>query len=168
MNKALVFWSNRLDFVAEMDVIVNFLPWSERWHSESEDDSPSGDLWKKFMYLFDDDIDEHGVLSIEFIVYNILRCFTACFIIPLWIIVGLCTFGLLWPPQVREKLLTSQMSSRDEIASEERSRMNTVIKINEDVSIFKEEMMGEMDKARLELQVIRSVLDNTKTDIHEE
>jgi hypothetical protein len=45
---ALVFWSNRLDFVADMDVIVNFLPGSEMWysHSQSEDDS-TAKLWKK-------------------------------------------------------------------------------------------------------------------------
>jgi len=43
---ALVFWSNRLDFVADMDVIVNFLPWSEMRHSQSEDDS-TAKLWKK-------------------------------------------------------------------------------------------------------------------------
>lgn len=169
MHTALVFWSNRLDFIAEMDVIVNFLP--SVWNSQSDqstDDDTAGELWKKFMYLFDDDFEDHGVLSIEFIVYNILRFFTACFVIPLWMIIGLCSFGLLWPPQVREYLLTSQMSGRSEIATEEWTRMNKVSKMNEDVSNFREEMMADMDKARLDLYIIRTVLDNTKSDIHEE
>jgi hypothetical protein len=169
MCTALVFWSNRLDFIAEMDVIVNFLPlvWCSQ-SDQSTDDDTAGELWKKFMYLFDDDFDDHGVLSIEFIVYNILRFITACFVIPLWMIIGLCSFGFLWPPQVREYLLTSQMSGRNEIATEEWTRMNKVSKMNEDVSNFREEMMADMDKARLELHIIRTVLDNTKSDIHEE
>lgn len=59
----------------------------------SAEDTTSGELWKKIMFLFDDDIDEHGVLSVEFIMYNVFRAFTAIFIIPLWFIVGLVTFG---------------------------------------------------------------------------
>ncbi len=67
-----------------MDVIVNFLPFARYSQSDqSMDDDPAGELWKKFMYLFDDDLNEHGVLSIELIVYNILHFFTACLVIPM-------------------------------------------------------------------------------------
>ncbi len=83
-------------------------------------------------------------------------------------IIRLCLFGLLWPPQVREYLLTSQMSSRNKIASKEWMRMNMVSKMNEDVSNFRDETMADMDKVRLELHIIRAVLDSTKSDIHEE
>mmetsp|Transcript_12465 Transcript_12465/g.26922 ORF Transcript_12465/g.26922 Transcript_12465/m.26922 type:complete len:833 (-) Transcript_12465:1491-3989(-) len=114
---ALVFWSNRLDFVAEMDVISN--SFSRKGRGEARgvfeaDDGAMGELWKKFMYLFDDDIDDHGVMSVEFIIYNILRMFAAIIVIPLWLVIGLLTLGFLWPPQVREKLLTSKMIDRTE------------------------------------------------------
>lgn len=33
------------------------------------------ELWKKIMYLFDDDNVEHGILSFEFIVYNFIGAF---------------------------------------------------------------------------------------------
>ena len=127
-----------------------------------------GELWKKFMYLFDDDIDEHGVMSVEFIVYNILRVFAACVIIPLWIIIGFITFGMLWPPQVREKLLTSQMTARTAKDSAERTRLNQVSRLKEDVTSLQEEVMGDMDKGRDELYIIKTVLDSTKTEIHTE
>ena len=120
------------------------------------------------MYLFDDDFDDHGVLSIEFIVYNILHFFTACLVIPMWMMIGLCLFGLLWPPQVREYLLMSQMSSQNEIVSKEWTRMNKVSKMSEDISNFRDDMLADMDKARLELHIIRAVLDSTKSDIHKE
>jgi hypothetical protein len=69
---------------------------------------------------------------------------------------------------VREYLLTSQMSSWNKIASKEWMRMNKVSKMNEDVSNFRDEMMADMDKVRLELHIIRAVLDSTKLDIHKE
>ncbi len=69
---------------------------------------------------------------------------------------------------MREYLLTSQMSSWNKIASKEWMRMNKVSKMNEDVSNFRDEMMADMDKVRLELHIIRAVLDSTKLDIHKE
>ena len=172
-NTALVFWSNRLDFVAEMDVISNNFSRKGGGDQQFEtDDDPNnntmGELWKKFMYLFDDDIDEHGVMSVEFIVYNILRVFAAIVIIPLWIIIGAISFGILWPPQVREKLLTSQMTARSEKPSAEHTRLDQVNKLKDDVASLQEEVRVDMEKGRDELYIIKTVLDNSKTEIHME
>ena len=164
---ALVFWSNRLDFVAEMDVISsNFARKGERGSSSEE--SATGELWKKFMYLFDDEIDEHGIMSIESIVYIVLKVFAACVIIPLWIIFGLITFGMLWPPQVREKLLTSQTANLVEKDSAERTRLDQVSRLKEDVNSFQEEVRVDMEKGRDEIYIVKAVLDSTKTEIHDE
>jgi len=127
-----------------------------------------GELWKKFMYLFDDDIDEHGLMSIEFIIYIILRGAAAIIIIPLWVIIGFFTFGLLWPPQVREKLLTSQMTSKSEKASAERTRLNQVQNLKEDVVSFQAEIKTDMEKGRGDMYIVKAVLDTTKTEIHSE
>jgi len=135
--------------------------------SDSED-STLGELWKKFMYLFDDDIDEHGVMSVEFIVYNVLRVFAACVVIPLWIIIGFFTMGMLWPPQVRERLLTSQMTRLAEKDSAERTRLNQVSKLKDEVTSLQEEVRADMEKGRDELYIIKTVLDSTKTEIHSE
>ena len=166
---ALVFWSNRLDFVAEMDVISNnFARLGGGGGAVVTEDSVMGELWKKFMYLFDDDIDEHGVMSVEFIVYIVLRVFAACVIIPLWLIIGFLTFGMLWPPQVREKLLTSQLVGRTEKESAERTRMEQVRVIKEDISSFQGEVRVDIEKGRDEMYIVKAVLDSTKTEIHNE
>jgi len=71
---AIVFWSNRLDFVAEMDAILSFFGLSR---DSGSDDATSPDiyrggktdsfreLWKKLMDLFEDDIDNDTVLSFD-------------------------------------------------------------------------------------------------------
>ena len=165
---ALVFWSNRLDFVAEMDVISNNFSRKGGGGGSVEEDSTMGELWKKFMYLFDDDIDEHEETLMNMMIYIVLRVFTACVIIPLWIIIGFISFGMLWPPQIREKLLTSQMTSRTEKESAERTRLDQVSRLKEDVTSFQEEVRVDMEKGRDDLYIVKAVLDSTKTEIHEE
>ena len=64
---AIVFWTNRLDFVAEMDAIANG-PWKHRLKHccglEDKETVPKGstfgkELWKRLMDLFQDDIEEN-------------------------------------------------------------------------------------------------------------
>eukprot|EP00578_Thalassiosira_sp_NH16_P015096 CAMPEP_0181113566 /NCGR_PEP_ID=MMETSP1071-20121207/20416_1 /TAXON_ID=35127 /ORGANISM="Thalassiosira sp., Strain NH16" /LENGTH=879 /DNA_ID=CAMNT_0023197613 /DNA_START=119 /DNA_END=2758 /DNA_ORIENTATION=- len=170
---ALEFWSNRLDFVAEMDVIYNSFSRRGRGEAPFENDENNSntmeELWKKFMYLFDDDVVEHGgVMSVEFIVYNILRVFALLVVIPLWIIVGAISMGMLWPPQVREKLLTNKIARRTEKTSAERTRLNQVSKLKEDVTSLQKEVKGDMERGRNEVHLLKVALDSTKTEIHAE
>ena len=73
---AIVFWTNRLDFIAEMDAIANG-PWKSRLKRSFgmlHDDSTTSrvevtfgkEFWKRLMDLFEDDIDE-GIFSFEFL-----------------------------------------------------------------------------------------------------
>jgi len=167
---ALVFWSNRLDFVAEMDVISNSF---SRFHQKEdaaatidEEDTFGRELWKKFMYLFEEEAgsDDHGVISIEFIVYSLLRFFTAVFIIPLWIILGAVTCGVMWPPQVREKLLTGRLTRRS--VKEVENRMNQVTQLRTDLSLLHAEIVMDIDRGRDEIVDIKNRLDGAKTEIH--
>jgi hypothetical protein len=109
---AIVFWTNRLDFVAEMDAVANG-PWKSRLKKfvglggtdssriTSRSRAVFGkDLWKQIMDLFEDDVDE-GFLSFDFFAYVFLRVLAAFFIIPFWLLLGIFTAGWLWPPQVR-------------------------------------------------------------------
>jgi hypothetical protein len=121
---AIVFWSNRLGFVAEMDAIANFintccgLDTSEDKDLAAQGNAFRKELWKRLMDLFDDDVEEN-YMSADFFANTLLRVFTAVVIIPCWIAIGLFTAGFLWPPQVREAILTSKDASG--VASE-RSR----------------------------------------------
>lgn len=155
-----------------MDVISNNFSRMGRGEAQFENDENNsntmGELWKKFMYLFDDDVDEHGVMSVEFIVYNILRVFALFVIIPLWIIIGAISMGMLWPPQVREKLLTNKIARRTEKTSAERMRLNQVSKLKEDVTSLQKEVRADMERGRNEMYLVKTVLDSTKTEIHTE
>ena len=169
---AKVFWSNRLDFVAEMDVIYHHYSCMGRGEVrgafDAEHSTTTGEMWKKFMYLFDDDIDDHGGTSFQFILYNVLRVFAAFVILPLWVVIGFMSFGMLWPPQIREKIFTSQMTGRTEQSSEERNRLNQVNTLKEEVSAYDKEMRADMEKGRNEMNTIKAVLGTTKTEIHTE
>ena len=135
---------------------------------DAEHSTTTGEMWKKFMYLFDDDIDDHGGTSFQFILYNVLRVFAAFVILPLWVVIGFMSFGMLWPPQIREKIFTSQMTGRTEQSSEERNRLNQVNTLKEEVSAYDKEMRADMEKGRNEMNTIKAVLGTTKTEIHTE
>ena len=166
----MVFWSNKLDFVAEMDVINSGL---NRCRDNDDTDTDMnensmGELWKKFMYLFEDEMDDRSIFSVDFIVFTLLKFATFVFIIPLWIALGAITFGMLWPPQVRAKLMTSRPTRPSGKASAERHRMERMVTLREDVSRLQDEIKADIDKGRQELNTVRNVLEAAKSDIHAE
>ena len=117
----IVFWSNRLDYVAQMDAIANgvskfFLVLIGRGQNSMESFSEDGvlqrssfsltsnssfghDLWKDFLDTFETTASSN--MSIDFVLILFHRLI-AVIIVPIWIIVGICTAGWLWPPQIRE------------------------------------------------------------------
>lgn len=171
--KALVFWSNRLDFVAEMDVISSSLHISRRARREStllaanhEDESGLGELWRRFMYLSEEDVNnDHGVCSLEYLVYILLRVFSTAIIIPMWTIAGVLTFGLLWPPQIREKLMTSQISNRKEKFKAEVTRFNEVNTLKEGVAHLTEEVRCDLQKLSEDIALMKTTIESSKNEI---
>jgi len=107
-----VFWTNRLDFVAETDVIMNgkwkkklvsfLFPDFEDIDDEFQDDQENflRNFWDILVGVYEDGTVK--VFSVDFWTIIITRIFVAIvicfFIIPL----GLITAGSLWPPQIRE------------------------------------------------------------------
>ena len=167
-HPAVVFWSNKLDFVAEMDVIISGL---SRCRNDDDNvaevnENSMGELWKKFMYLFEDDMNDH-TFSVDFIIFTLLKVATAVFIIPLWLGIGAITFGMLWPPQIRAKLMTSR-TTRQVNASAEYYRKNQMMTLREDVSVLQDDINTDFDRGRQELETVRNVLETAKSDIHEE
>eukprot|EP00567_Pseudictyota_dubia_P007643 CAMPEP_0197445272 /NCGR_PEP_ID=MMETSP1175-20131217/10532_1 /TAXON_ID=1003142 /ORGANISM="Triceratium dubium, Strain CCMP147" /LENGTH=984 /DNA_ID=CAMNT_0042976205 /DNA_START=119 /DNA_END=3073 /DNA_ORIENTATION=+ len=152
-RSAMVFWSNRLDFVAEMDAIGNLARMVKKVFmcgggdkdgpgglagaptsvqevpggagivttgadggalgSEAEKRKPMHDLWDNVMSLFDPDLfkemEVHPGMA-EFWFYVMLMILAAAFI-PTWIIAGVLSAGVLWPPQVRKLLFNAKQSS---------------------------------------------------------
>lgn len=178
---AIVFWTNRLDFVAEMDAIANG-PWKSRIRRAiglgASDEASSRstrsqtvfgkDLWKQIMDLFEDEIDE-GFMSLDFLAYVFLRTLAAVVIIPLWIVLGIVTVGWLWPPQIREAVFTStvfQHSSDTE--KEDELRKTQIKKLQEEVTALKDELVQELALDRTQVVQIKSQVAERKIEIMNE
>jgi len=216
---AIVFWSNRLDFIAEMDAITYAIQRrllgkkfdrdkgkakamalsSARDMSEEHNEnqapalppqmdpqqeaaldggttaSPDGfdfeesneffrEAWHQVMLLFDanlyDDID-----WIETWVYNIFRIFSIFVIIPLWIALGACTAGWLWPPQVREWLFVQKETaiSRAEL---ERQKLGQLKSIQTDLKSLKNELMREMANDRDEMIRMKAEVETVQGEVY--
>lgn len=85
----------------------------------------------------------------------------AIVVLPIWMCVGACTFGLLWPPQLRRKLFRpwgSSSGSRKAKKSTEQSA-EQVVNIQDDIRHLKEmsfERTGNVEKELRELKELLS------------
>lgn len=187
---AIVFWTNRLDFVAEMDAIANG-PWKSRlkkimgWDDEGGEGGHqptnttaerSGtyervfgkESWKRLMDLFEDEIDD-SVVSLEYFLYTLLRFTVACFVIPLWIILGLPTAGWLWPPQIREAVFTSSVFKHtNDTEREDELRKIQVKKLEQEVKELKDDLVQELAMDRTQVVQMKSAVAERKVEIANE
>ena len=173
---AIVFWTNRLDFIAEMDAIANG-PWKRRVIKSlgigGEDEVSSGrsedvfgkELWRQVMELFEDEVED-GVLSFEFLLYTLLRILAAVFIIPLWLTLGVFTFGWFWPPQVREAIFTSTVFKHSsDTEKEDELRKTQVKKLQDEVMGLKYEFMQELALDRTHIVQMKSQVAERRMEI---
>uniref|UniRef100_A0A6U3AAI1 Ion transport domain-containing protein n=1 Tax=Entomoneis paludosa TaxID=265537 RepID=A0A6U3AAI1_9STRA len=190
---AIVFWSNRLDFVAEMDAIVygaqrrlccfsqrnNMAPGAPRSvkerangmpdlvnHDSDRTDSQSKDLFRYGWAQVMQLFDEalyEDMDLCESWVYNFFRIFSIIFIIPLWAVLGLVSAGLLWPPQVREALFVQKEAGISR-AEVERKKLEKLVGIQNDMKALKQEMMREMENDRDEMMRLRAEVETVQTE----
>ena len=171
-----MFWSNRLDFVAEMDGMASVVrkriscfndndtkadpPEMSSPKGSSGGYSPDGiknrewfsDAWIAITGLFEDnDYDDVDLRpgKIEWWIVLFYKIIAVC-LIPLWVIVGFFSIGILWPSQVRKWLLVQkgQQISRAEI---ERRKLQQLREIQNDMKNFKNDMRKEMANDREEM-----------------
>mmetsp|Transcript_32659 Transcript_32659/g.75145 ORF Transcript_32659/g.75145 Transcript_32659/m.75145 type:complete len:816 (-) Transcript_32659:1052-3499(-) len=172
---AIVFWTNRLDFVAEMDAIANG-PWKKRMKQAfgwDDTDVKGGtvfgkEFWKRLMDLFEDDIED-PVMSLEFWAYNFLRVVTALVLIPVWVLLGIFSAGWLWPPQLREAIFTSTVDKHSsETEKEDELRRTQVALLKKEVNELKEEMMKELKVDRTQVVQMKSTVADKRAEIANE
>ena len=119
------------------------------------------------MDLYEDDIED-GVMTVDFLVYFLLRALATC-LIPLWIIFGALTFGWLWPPQVREAVFTSTVFAHTtDMAKEDEQRRGQILKLRQEVAELKEDILQELAMDRTHVMQIRSQVAERKSDIANE
>eukprot|EP00934_Nitzschia_sp_Nitz4_P004966 Nitzschia sp. Nitz4//scaffold54_size114964//41440//44056//NITZ4_003846-RA/size114964-augustus-gene-0.18-mRNA-1//-1//CDS//3329554336//4956//frame0 len=187
---AIVFWSNRLDFVAEMDGIASVVrqrilcmgPAESIAGGSSKRDGgrfgeeegsvlgikdPFSEAWRSIMLLFEpnfyDDVDLHPS-KIEFWVYVCYQGFAMFVIIPIWIIAGIATAGVLWPSQVREYLFVQKETaiSRAEI---ERQKLEQLREIQGDIKTLKTEIRKEMANDREDMIRMKNEVEAVQSEV---
>jgi len=194
---AIVFWSNRLDFVAEMDAIsyglrqrIKFLggdraggalgaptqvqegPYSASHGTEgSANNKTVKDLfyhgWKSIVQLFDQNLYDDIALSpqnIEFWCYFFFQGAAVLFVIPLWIIAGLVTAGILWPPQIREYLFVQKETtiSRSDL---EKQKLGQLKAIQTGIKTLKADLRREMSSDRDEMMRLKNEVDAIQSEV---
>jgi len=169
---AVVFWTNRLDFVAEMDAIANGPFWrlcgfkkKEAYLESARQQATFGkEAWKQIMDLYEDELED-GLVTFDFWAYTFLRV-VAAILIPLWVLVGALTFGWLWPPQVREAVFASTVfASTTDIAKEDEQRRSQIVSLQQEVAEFKENILQELAMDRTHVMQLRSQVAESKADI---
>jgi hypothetical protein len=172
---AIVFWTNRLDFVAEMDAIANG-PWKHNIrkffgakdtsdHNGHVDVSFGKEFWKRLMDLFEDEVDDN-FMSVEFWAYIFLRVVAFVFIIPAWIALGIFSAGWLWPPQLREYIFTSTVSKHSsESEREDELRKTQVLMLQREVKELAEEMTQELKVDRIQVVQMKSAVADRRAEI---
>ena len=184
---AMVFWSNRLNFIAEVDAIASVRkqllgeghliprPYSSSIFDPNSSDADQGksrskrvfrDLWKTLTGLFKENPYEYmdvSPRSFDFWCYLLLRI-GAIFIIPVWLLLGLVTAGWLWPPQIREKLLcqTAVKISRADIAEKAKKEVN---KLRHELRNLKREVMFEKKTDRRQLAEMKTEVEDLQRDV---
>lgn len=159
----MVFWSNRLDFVAEMDTIDTMrkrfisMICRNRGHSaiQSEDNEEQENFQTKSRAAFAvlisilKDKFEEDVNMFEYCLFFSFRVVVIIFIFPIWFALGLVTAGLLWPPQVREWLFVMREGGGKE--------QRLINKVENDINQAKNSIADFKSRMIEDLAVSRSV-----------
>jgi len=175
---AIVFWNNRLDFIAQMDAVANG-PWkrklrkmfglkSRKKKGENGKKSVFGEsTWARMItLLFEDDADL-GIFNLEFYCILIMRIITAA-LVPLWFLLGIVSFGILWPPQIRRFFFTSSLSKISESDREDDSRKTQVASLHVAIEDLKNELLQEMALDRTQVVQLKSSVAEKKMEIQVE
>jgi hypothetical protein len=190
---AIVFWSNRLDFISEMDGIASVVrrrilgigedthsgarPKNMQEQSNGSDSLGNGEnfdtkrewfreAWKSIIGLFEENPYDEADLrpgNIEFWV-TILYKAMALFIIPFWLFIGFVSVGILWPPQVREWLFVQ----KETVASRselERKKLEKLRIIEADMKNLKLDIRKEMQNDREDMFRMKAEVDIVQSEI---
>jgi hypothetical protein len=181
---AIVFWSNRLDFVAEIDTVSygirNRLGVLDDFHGEGgvehvqegpgrdpnrkKDKSSKrifADGWRNLVQLFDqhlyDDVDFHPT-NVDFWCFFVFQALAVIFIIPVWIVAGLVTAGWLWPPQIREWLFNQKETamSRSDL---EKQKLEQLKEIQNNIKGLKAEIRKVLATDRDEIMRMKTEME---------
>ena len=192
---AIVFWTNRLDFVAEMDGISSVVSQRLFCSKKKKKGAPGAPSRVQerpggATEILDDDDDEEkhqcmrnvwgditGLFAEsqyyeedqrsweESVVYFLYQMVSILIVIPVWILLGLVTAGVLWPPQVREYIFIQSEESAVSQASRERKKLEQLKEIQDDISRLKAEIQREIATDRNDLTRMKAEVDAVQLEV---
>mmetsp|Transcript_26808 Transcript_26808/g.32484 ORF Transcript_26808/g.32484 Transcript_26808/m.32484 type:complete len:643 (+) Transcript_26808:548-2476(+) len=148
-RSAIVFWSNRLDFVAEIDVIADGVL-VKRLMCSTTTNKYLEELWNDMIQNFE---GHHPNVLLEVV--------TFFFIALVWIPIGLVTAGIFWPPQVREYFLER---SYTEIKKADLQNME-VEALEKEVHALKQDVKTMISKERDQCYAMTSEMTEVKKGV---
>jgi len=171
----VVFWSNRLDFVAEMDTfeamrkrVVSCVlrnDYSEQSQAQGLKRQTLSDLFREYWsHLFAFLREKHSdhISLLEYYLFLFLRIIIVVFAIPLWFALGLCTAGSLWPPQIREWLFVMGEGIRkDTVMANE--IMIEIKNTKHQVATMAADILREVNRSNNEQHEISKQMDHIKS-----
>jgi hypothetical protein len=187
---SIVFWSNRLSFLTDMDMITNG-PWKQARKEffsmgggrSNDDDNEDEELsrlvkrqnvdiswerigWKKLIECFDPEM-ESGMGAI---IYVPLRIFVSMVLIPLWLFMGILSAGWLWPPQIREGLFVQKISKLEDTNGENEieKRIGEVDNLMKDLSSLHEGLLHETMADRNDMIALKKRVTGIRKELKKE
>jgi hypothetical protein len=191
---AIVFWSNRLDLVAEMDVIISLVmqrlfcssskskgavgaptrvqerPGGTTILDDGADDDGlqeglSRNIWISITEkIFDEEYENTNMASLEFWIAMVYQVVVFAIVLPLWLVIGLISFGVLWPPQVREYLLL-QGEGGESQQSRERQKLEQLKDIQDDIALLKTDIQKEIAADRSDMARMKHDVENVQNEV---
>jgi len=182
---AIVFWSNRLAFITDMDMVTNG-PWKKTiknlFKLRDDDDSDDAEdinlakkekveisweriCWKKLIECFDPDVDSN-TNGMGMILYVPLRLFVSMFLIPFWLLLGILSAGWLWPPQVREGLFVQKVTAEDAGEGNEiEKRIEEVSVLKRDLMVVQTQLVHQFVEDRKDMTALKDQVVNIKREL---
>jgi hypothetical protein len=95
---------------------------------------------------------------VDFWCFFLFRAFAVFFIMPLWIILGIATLGILWPPQIRERLFFQKETqiSRSDL---EKQKLDQLIEVQNNIKSIKVDIRKEMLSDREEITRMKNQIE---------
>jgi len=188
---AIVFWSNRLSFTTDMDMITNG-PWKKTiinffklYDDDDEDEDTEEEelldkeqdkvdisweriLWKKLIECFDPDMDKSGQMGM--ILYVPLRIFISMFLIPFWLLLGILSAGWLWPPQIREGLFVQKVSMPEDggEVSEIEKRIEEVSELRKELKTVQDGLVDAFNQDFKDVKKLKDQVGDAKRELKDE
>ena len=155
-----------VDVTVDVDVDVDVVTAADPADASlSASDSLAHSMWSSLLSVFDSTfLHDVSTASVEYLFLATVRLIVIVVLIPLWLLAGAATFGVLWPPQVREGLLvqTEMAASRADIV--ERARRE-VAKLRQNFRSLRHAIREEIRSDQIEVTKLKEEVDSVTADI---